>query len=1445
MIPYYPAVYIGPNGEQFPVGYHPPPMALPFEQHPHPHPHPLPHQHQHQNQPQHQQPPQHHPNPHQQHTLLQHQQQQQQQHQHQHPQHPQLQQRGPFPIHGPTSAPLPFVGTTTKPSATSSIETISTPDMHQLETSASLESIDSGATASPSGARGGSERRGAKPQEEKQEPEAEGELPLPLPLSDIPRENQVLDPSTAKASTAVSVSRDRKTAAGTGFRPTSHRPNQPAPQDKLPSDIPALATTAGSNGSRRSRDRSVVPTPAAAAAEAVGAETGAGAIAPTPAALALSQGTPNSAAITPAASSPTSPTSMTPGATAQSKTGSPPAHAATSPSGIAHGRALEAYACESINDIPGQKGHRQVQEEHRALHQDDPTSSSPPQPKQQPQKSPSSSHHPQHHQPPSPHASSRQSGSPTGAYPTQTFQQQYPQPPHRSTPPSPYYPSRQSLGQTKAFTGQQGQGPGLHGPLPLPPGPAPNQQGFGMPPPFFNPNVPPSPGSRRPIVYAGQGPNPSGSHPMPLPGVRPVQQYMGFKQPYPGQGFHHDYPQPGYFQTPEGWRPGPPPTLQKKPKELDKAMWVGNVLNDTTVAELQAIFEAEPTEAEGDVEHDIPESIFILSKSNCAFVNYSSHEAVDRAVRRFHDREFKNTRLVCRPRKDPASEYVNKVPSSNRFQHQVMHYGQAPYISEPMGYYNHDHPLLAQRMDPRYELSDAQTRMERMRLEASPAPGSSSSGGDGSTSLDPFKHKDKGGSKKSRSTSSLGYAESRYFIMKGLNDEDLKLSVQYGLWATQDHLVPLLNEAFSNSKNVFLIFSANKSGEFFGCARMLDLISVENEIAITTGKEEEIWQPAGEIQLSPEMKAAMLEEIEQAAKEGRKITNEEAEVIARASTTTKTWGIRFPIQWLHVVPFTRTSHLLNPLYENREVKVSKDGTEVDPAVGEQLIKLFIKSSRDHRDRGSMDDTGSRSTSEAGGSRRSSVTGDSSVPASQQTQQRSTSTRRSSIISTRSTESGSGERRPSIDPSRAHGPGYKQAQSPHPPSYRSQFSGDGGHASPLPGASNYRSSTRHHYNGPRGNHAPIIPQGVYPPDHQQALSDPQRHGWNSKTGYRGGGGYGSGSHGGPSIQGGYYPSDHRKGGGKFGSNYYSGQSSAGVGGNGQGYDQSAFHSNNASRRQPGASPPQQYPGNYRPHAALPHTDVSYKHGGSATAPAAVHMGPHDHGYTQGLRGGPPSRHGVSNPTGGQTLPPHPGYAGQGPPAGYHTPYPPPGYPVMQPYMGYPYMPGPTPYMPGAMPWHPGQGPPIAANMMPGPGMVPGHATSLPPMLGTNADGAGMNGMVPLIGYDGVAYGYIPAEEAYSQQMYGYSFMPHDHDPQTSEQTDPAVSSNESDEAAQGHGDRDLESSGRQSGDASSPSVRDAAEGDPASAEGLSSTSESLSTPTATVNQQPSPVKDREC
>ncbi|KAF9131430.1 hypothetical protein BGW39_001810 [Mortierella sp. 14UC] len=778
-------------------------------------------------------------------------------------------------------------------------------------------------------------------------------------------------------------------------------------------------------------------------------------------------------------------------------------------------------------------------------------------------------------------------------------------------------------------------------------------------------------------------------------------------------------------------------------------------------------------------------SIFILSKSNCAFVNYTTHEAVDRAVQRFHDREFKSTRLVCRPRKDPAPDpYSNKSHPSSRFQHQQhqQHQQHPPHLVEPMGYYNSniststsnngEPPLITQRMESggaHPELSEVQSRLERMRLEGSPLLDSSSSGGEGSSPAGSGhgKRKHKSTQKKSRSSSSLGYAESRYFIMKSLNEEDLKLSAQFGLWATQEHLVPVLNEAFTNSKNVYLVFSANKSGEFFGYARMMDFISAENEATMMAGREDQIWQPALEIPLSPEMKAAMLEEIEQAAKEGRQLTYDEAEVISRASTTTKSWGIMFPVKWIevHKVPFTKTTHMLNPLYENREVKVSKDGTEVEPTVGEQLVSLFKKSSSSHQGRGSVSGATSRTNSEAGGSRRSSVAGDTNSLAPLSAQ-RTASSRRSSVMSTRSTGSGGGDRRPSLEPSRSHGSSSKASHSPHPSSHRSQF-GTEGYQSPHSSSSGYRSSPRTQY-----CNSSNTPQGLYS-DHPGTMPEHSRSGWNAKTNYRGGhGGYISSPYGsGPHVQqGGYYPQDqsigYRKGGpggGKYNSNYHSGShstSSTGAGGSYEG--PTSFGSPHNNRRQ-GGSQPSTSPGYYRANVSPPGAD-NFKHGAGGSSPAlrsAGQPGSHDHGgYSGGARGGPMTGgQGPSHPAGGM-MPPHPGmYAGQGPHGAHYASFPPPGYPMMPPYLGYPYVPGPNPFMHGTMAWHPGQGPPMPGSMIPGPSMVSGHAASIPMIPGAHGEVHGMEGMVPLIGYDGLAYGYIPAEEAYHQQMYGYGYMPH--------------------------------------------------------------------------------------
>lgn len=51
------------------------------------------------------------------------------------------------------------------------------------------------------------------------------------------------------------------------------------------------------------------------------------------------------------------------------------------------------------------------------------------------------------------------------------------------------------------------------------------------------------------------------------------------------------------------------------------------------------------------------------------------------------------------------------------------------------------------------------------------------------------------------------------------------------------------------------------------------------------------------------------------------------------------WGTSFPVMWIRVQPlsFTKTRHLRNPWNADREVKVSRDGTELEPNVGRQLL----------------------------------------------------------------------------------------------------------------------------------------------------------------------------------------------------------------------------------------------------------------------------------------------------------------------------------------------------------------------------------------------------------------------------------------------------------------------------------------------------------------------------
>lgn len=56
----------------------------------------------------------------------------------------------------------------------------------------------------------------------------------------------------------------------------------------------------------------------------------------------------------------------------------------------------------------------------------------------------------------------------------------------------------------------------------------------------------------------------------------------------------------------------------------------------------------------------------------------------------------------------------------------------------------------------------------------------------------------------------------------------------------------------------------------------------------------------------------------------------------------RSWGKPFRVEWLSTsrLPFHRIRGLRNPWNSNREVKIARDGTEIEPSVGQRLIGLF-------------------------------------------------------------------------------------------------------------------------------------------------------------------------------------------------------------------------------------------------------------------------------------------------------------------------------------------------------------------------------------------------------------------------------------------------------------------------------------------------------------------------
>ncbi|KAG6250295.1 hypothetical protein E4U23_001524 [Claviceps purpurea] len=289
------------------------------------------------------------------------------------------------------------------------------------------------------------------------------------------------------------------------------------------------------------------------------------------------------------------------------------------------------------------------------------------------------------------------------------------------------------------------------------------------------------------------------------------------------------------------------------------------------------------------------ESLLLIPKSQCAFTNYKDEATCSAARQRLDNSEFQSVRLISRLRKNAA-----RCSAST---------GQTT------------------------------TRTERM-IEAPTKPAEASSSGRHAIQTNKRNTVDK------------------FFILKSLTIEDLDASVRTGKWATQSHNEKKLNEAFQSAANVYLIFSANKSGEYFGYARMVSEIDNDATAAMEGAPETMMasdvglpsvptqafgFAPRGKL-IRDSAVGTIFWEAERDNHEAG--PNNESETKGNGNGITKeesqTLGKPFQLEWLSTtrLPFCHTGNLRNPWNSGREVKIARDGTELEPSIGRRLVRLF-------------------------------------------------------------------------------------------------------------------------------------------------------------------------------------------------------------------------------------------------------------------------------------------------------------------------------------------------------------------------------------------------------------------------------------------------------------------------------------------------------------------------
>ncbi|EXJ62237.1 hypothetical protein A1O7_02670 [Cladophialophora yegresii CBS 114405] len=364
----------------------------------------------------------------------------------------------------------------------------------------------------------------------------------------------------------------------------------------------------------------------------------------------------------------------------------------------------------------------------------------------------------------------------------------------------------------------------------------------------------------------------------------------------------------------------------------ENALWVGNIPSNTTVMRLRDYFSnAMPSQ------HDLL-SISYNPDARYAFVNFRTDSARMLAIQQAAYHLLDGKRLDCRIRQNGSSRStkVNYGLDSGRPSQSISISSDAP-------------STLRHKVEEMLHFPEADSSQ---------------------------------------------YGKEKYYILKSYSLETLYQSLASGLWHVPKRHVERLNNAFQTASKVYLIFSVNGSGRFFGYATMRAEISDEERPTPSANGnlfpahpaqepyDTELTESGSDSQSEPTSRRPSLSSCDTSVTTGsisyepqrRKIiwhASSSPHCPRSPSTADGSYPLQFPIsspdsidppsldsnsvssnltictqpcriKWLSAqsVPFEELRGLRNVWNSNKEIHVARNVTAVEPAAAAMLLRFW-------------------------------------------------------------------------------------------------------------------------------------------------------------------------------------------------------------------------------------------------------------------------------------------------------------------------------------------------------------------------------------------------------------------------------------------------------------------------------------------------------------------------